>query len=148
MKRTPAWIADRKGLAMLAMLLATLALSGCVPPKKEKDLDSTLLKYEQMIRWSEWDAAATLISPEYLEENPLTNLDMERLRLFRVTNYTLRSAAPLGDGNEFAQVVEIRMFNKTQAREKVIIDQQLWRYDEETEVWLNHSGLPDVLQRY
>ena len=101
-----------------------------------------------MIRWSQWDAAATMISPEFLEENPITNLDMERLRLFRVTNYTLRSAAPLGDGNEFAQVVEIRMFNKTQAREKTIIDQQLWRFDEESEVWMNHSGLPDVLQRY
>ena len=148
MKRTPAWSADRKGFRLLVALLTVLALVGCVPPKKEKDLDSTLLKYEQMIRWSQWDAAATMISPEYLEENPITNLDMERLRLFRVTNYTLRSAAPLGDGNDFTQVVEIRMFNKTQAREKIIIDQQLWRFDEEAEVWMNHSGLPNVLQRY
>lgn len=132
----------------LLCLLATLLLAGCVPPKKQKDLDSTLLAYEQMVRWSQWDAAAGMLAPEYLEENPITNLDMERLRLFQVTNYTLRSAAPLGDGNEFSQVVEIRMFNKTQAREKSIIDRQLWKYDEEIEVWLLHSGLPDVLQRY
>lgn len=148
MKRTPSWTAKRQGFLLLILLLATLALAGCIPPKKQKDLDATLLKYEQMIRWSQWDAAATLISPEFLEENPISNLDMERLRLFRVTNYTLRSAAPIGDGNEFAQVVEISMFNKTQAREKTIIDQQVWRFDEETEVWMNHSGLPDVLQRY
>ncbi|MEM1410746.1 MAG: hypothetical protein AAGH19_00195 [Pseudomonadota bacterium] len=138
----------RHDFRVLALMLLAALIAGCVPPKKEKDLDSTLLKYEQMVRWSQWDAAATMIDPEYLEENPITNLDMERLRLFRVTNYTLRSAAPLGEGNDFTQVVEIRMFNKTQAREKVIVDQQLWRYNEESEVWLLHSGLPNVLQRY
>ena len=136
-------------LARLAVLVtAALVLAACIPSKKEKDLDSRLLQYEQMIRWSQWDGAATFLSPEYLEENPITNLDMERLRLFRVTNYTIRSASPLGDGSEFAQVVEIRMFNRNQATEKVVIDQQLWRWEEDSEVWMLHSGLPNVLQRY
>lgn len=134
--------------SILLLSLAAALLAGCIPPKKEKDLDNRLRQYEQMVRWSQWDAAITYISPEYLEENPVTNLDMERLRLFRVTNYTIRSAAPLGDGNEFAQVVEIRMFNRNQATERAIIDQQLWRWDEDSELWMLHSGLPDVLQRY
>jgi hypothetical protein len=139
----------KKAVRLTMLLLATLLLAACIPPKKQKDLDNRLLQYEQIIRWSQWDAAANFLAPEYLEENPLTNLDMERLRLFRVTNYTIRSAAPLGeDGNEFAQVVEIRMFNRNQATERAIIDQQLWRFDEESEVWLLHSGLPNVLQRY
>ncbi len=136
-------------LARLAVLVTTaLVLAACVPPKKQKDLDSRLLQYEQMVRWSQWDGAATFLSPEYLEENPITNLDMERLRLFRVTNYTIRSASPLGDGSEFTQVVEIRMFNRNQATEKVIIDQQLWRWEDDSEIWMLHSGLPNVLQRY
>lgn len=135
-------------IGFLAILSLTLLLAACVPSKKEKDLDSRLLQYEQMIRWSQWDGAAGFIAPEYLEENPISNLDMERLRLFRVTNYTIRSAAPLGDGSEFAQVVQISMFNRNQAVERQIIDQQLWRWDEDTEVWMLHSGLPDVLQRY
>lgn len=134
--------------SILLLSLAAALLAGCIPPKKEKDLDNRLRQYEQMVRWSQWDAAITYVSPEYLEENPVTNLDMERLRLFRVTNYTIRSAAPLGDGNEFAQVVEIRMFNRNQATERAIIDQQLWRWDEDSELWMLHSGLPDVLQRY
>lgn len=133
---------------ILTALTLALLLTACVPPKKQKTLDSRLLAYEQMIRWSEWDGAATFLSPTYLEENPITNLDIERLRLFHVTTYTIRSAAPLNDGNEFAQVVEIRMFNKHQATEKVINDQQLWRYDEESEIWWLESGLPNVLQRY
>lgn len=134
--------------SILLLVLAAALLAGCIPPKKEKDLDNRLRQYEQMVRWSQWDAAISYVSPEYLEENPITNLDMERLRLFRVTNYTIRSAAPLGDGNEFAQVVEIRMFNRNQATERAIIDQQLWRWDEDSELWMLHSGLPDVLQRY
>ena len=133
---------------ILTALTLALLLTACVPPKKQKTLDSRLLAYEQMIRWSEWDGAATFLSPTYLEENPITNLDIERLRLFHVTTYTIRSAAPINDGNEFAQVVEIRMFNKHQATEKVINDQQLWRYDEENEIWWLESGLPNVLQRY
>ncbi|MEE4174990.1 MAG: hypothetical protein V2I57_12125 [Xanthomonadales bacterium] len=139
-------ITRRPGIALL-FILATL-LVACVPSKKEKDLDSRLLQYEQMVRWSQWDAAAGFIAPGYLEENPISNLDMERLRLFRVTNYTIRSAAPIGDGNEFTQVVQISMFNRNQAVERQIIDQQLWRWDEESEIWMLHSGLPDVLQRY
>jgi len=64
-----------------AMFCAAV-LTACVPPKKQKDLDSRLLQYEQMVRWSQWDGAATFLSQDYLEENPVTNLDMERLRLF------------------------------------------------------------------
>ncbi len=138
----------RKFAPLLLLLALALLLGACVPPKKQKDLDSRLLQYEQMIRWSQWDGAASFLAPEYMEENPITNLDMERLRLFRVTNYTIRSATPLGDGDEFTQVVEIRMFNRNQATEKVIIDQQLWRYNQDAEVWMLHSGLPNVLQRY
>ncbi len=133
---------------ILTALMLALVLSACVPPQKQKSLDSRLLAYEQMIRWSEWDGAASFLSPTYLEENPVTTLDIDRLRLFHVTTYTIRSAVPLGEGNEFVQVVEIRMFNKHQATEKVIVDQQLWQYDEELEIWWLASGLPNVLQRY
>lgn len=133
---------------ILTALILAMLLSACVPPKKQKDLDSRLLAYEQMVRWSEWDSAATFLSPTYVEENPITNLDIERLRLFKVTGYTIRSAAPLGEGNEFVQAVEIRMFNRHSTTEKVVSDQQLWRWDEELEIWWLESGLPDVLQRY
>lgn len=138
----------RPVLSLLTALCLAMLLAACIPPKKQKDLDSRLLSYEQMVRWSQWDGAATFLAPEYLENNPITNLDMERLRLFRVTNYTTRSAMPLGEGNEYTQVVEIRMFNRNQATERVVVDQQLWRYDEDAEVWMLHSGLPNVLQRY
>lgn len=133
---------------LLSLTLAALLLAGCQTPKREKSLDETLRQYENMVRWSEWDGATSFIAPEYLEEHPITRLDLDRLRLFRVTSYTIRSATPIDGGDGFLQAVEIRMFNRNQAVERSVLDQQEWRYDTESERWLLHSGLPDVTKRY
>jgi len=127
------------GLAML--------LSGCPQTKEEKGLTESLQQYETIIRWAQWDAAADFIAPEYLQENPITRLDMDRLRLFKVTQYIVRSSAPVDAGKGLIQVVEIRMFNKNQARERSIVDEQYWKYNELTERWQLHSGLPDPTQK-
>ena len=82
-----------------------------------------------------------------LEERE-TRLEMDRLRLFKVTSYTLRSAGVYDEGMTAQQVVEIKMFNQTKGVERTIIDEQEWRYDEERKRWLLHSGLPDPTNRY
>lgn len=128
--------------------LTAAALAACAAQQKEKALDDTLEQYEAMVRWSQWDGAVNYIAPDYLETHPITRLDMERLRLFRVTSYTVRSSTPVDNGDGLVQAVELRMFNRNRAVEQVVIDQQEWRYDAGTERWLLHSGLPDVTQRY
>ena len=55
-------------------------------------------QYETIIRWSQWDAAADFISLDYQAEHPITRLEMDRLRLFRVTQYNLRSANVFDEG--------------------------------------------------
>ena len=133
-------------LRTIVMLgLATL-LTACPKTKEESDLSDTLIKYDTVIRWAQWDAAVDFVSPEYLEEHPVTRLDIDRLRLFRVTQYTVRSAVQVDDGKGLVQEVEIKMFNKNQARERTILDEQYWKYDEVRERWLLHSGLPDPTQ--
>lgn len=127
----------------LLMLLMAALLAGCPQTKEDKDLSETLLQYETFVRWAEWDGAVGFIAPEYLEENPITRLEMDRLRLFRVTQYQVRSSTPVEGGDGLLQVVEIRMFNKNQARERTIIDKQYWKYNLEKERWFLHSGLPD-----
>ncbi len=104
------------------LLLLSIGLASCVTPKKEKNLDETLQQYEVIIRWSQWDGAVDFLDLEYLAENPITRLDMDRFRLFRVTQYIVRSAAPVENGDAFLQVVEIRLFNRNRAVEKVVID--------------------------
>jgi len=132
---------------ILLLSLATL-LTGCPQTKEDKNLSETLKQYETIVRWAQWDAAIDFVSMEYQEENPITRLDLDRLRLFRVTQYAVRSSAPVDDGNGLIQVVEIRIFNKNQARERSIIDEQYWKYNEETERWKLHSGLPDPTQNH
>jgi hypothetical protein len=99
------------------------------------------------VRWSQLDAAADFVAPEYLVEHPITRLQMERLRLFRVTAYTVRSTGVFDEGLTARQVVEIKLFNARQAVERTIIDEQEWRYHEDVKRWLLHSGLPDPTQR-
>lgn len=133
-------------LRMLVILGLATMLTACPKTKEESDLSDTLLKYDTVVRWAQWDAAVDFVSPEYLEEHPVTRLDLDRLRLFRVTQYTVRSAVNVDEGKGLVQEVEIRMFNKNQARERTVLDEQYWKYDEERERWFLHSGLPDPTQ--
>jgi hypothetical protein len=134
------------GLCLLA-LVAALSLAACASTAHKKSLDETLRQYEIIVRWSQWDGAVDFLAPSYLADNPVTRLDMDRLRLFRVTQYTVRSAIPFDDGLGLQQVVEIRLFNRNRAVEQGLIDRQEWRYDVERERWFLHSGLPDVTKR-
>lgn len=133
-------------LRTIILLGLTALLTACPKTKEESDLSDTLLQYDTVIRWAQWDAAVDFIASEYLEDHPVTRLDLDRLRLFRVTQYTVRSAVPFDEGKGLIQVVEIKMFNKNQARERVVIDEQEWKYNDEIERWQLHSGLPDPTQ--
>jgi hypothetical protein len=131
-----------------ATCLCVLAITACTSNQVDESRSEAFKQYETIIRWSQWDAAADFIAPEYVEENPITRLDMDRLRLFRVTSYTIRSTGVYDEGMTARQVVEIRMFNKNKGVERSIIDNQEWRYNEERQRWLLHSGLPDPTKRY
>lgn len=130
-------------MLLMAVVLLTL-LTSCASNTQQKTLDATLIQYEAVIRWSQWDGAIDFIAPEYLEENPVTNLDLDRLRLFRVTQYTVRSVMPTEDGMTVRQTVQIRLFNRNRAVEQALLDHQEWRFNAERERWYLHSGLPDV----
>ncbi len=126
-------------LALVIMLIAS-----CATQSQTQSLNATLLNYEKVVRWSEWDGALDFLAPEYLEENPVSALELSRLRLFRITQYHVRSMNPSNDGLSLSQTVEIRLFNRNRAVEQVMTDQQEWHFDEERKRWYLHSGLPDV----
>ena len=139
---------EHRGWTSKLLLVLAVAVAACTSNPVEKSRGEAFKQYETIIRWSQWDAAADFIAPEYLEQNPITRLEMDRLRLFRVTAYTVRSTGIYDEGMTARQTVEIRMFNTRQAVERSIIDQQEWRYDEDAKRWLLHTGLPDPTQRY
>ena len=137
----------RRLLHLLTTSVLLFGLAGCLPPGQlEKTRSEAFRQYEIIVRWSQWDAAADFISPEYLAEHPISRLQMDRLRLFRVTQYTIRSVNVLEEGLAATQVVEIKLFNTNQGLERTIIDEQLWRWDESSQRWRLHSPLPDPTQ--
>ena len=127
----------------LSPLLVLFIVACATTSGMDQSRGETLKQYEAVIRWSEWDGAVNYLAPDYLEEHPITRLELDRLRLFRVTGYEVRSTQIYDEGITMTQVVEISLFHKSQAVEKSIVDEQIWRYDEESQVWLLHSGLPD-----
>jgi len=128
--------------------LTAMALIACTSNPAEKERGETFKQYETIIRWSQWDAAADFIAAEYQMEHPITRLELDRLRLFKVTAYTVRSTGIFDEGMTVKQVVEIKMFNPAQAVERTITDEQEWRYNTEIETWKLYSGLPDPTKRY
>jgi hypothetical protein len=132
----------------IMLSLAIIVAAACTPNQVNQERGETFKQYETIIRWSQWDAAADFVSAEYQEEHPITRLEMDRLRLFKVTAYTVRSTGVFDEGVTARQTVEIKMFNKTRGLERIIIDEQEWRYNEETKRWKLHSGLPDPTKRY
>jgi hypothetical protein len=146
MNRSVCWLS--KPFRYTLIILAALSIASCITNPVEKGRSEAFKQYETIIRWSQWDAALDFISPQYQEENPVSRLDMDRLRLFKVTQYEIRSTGVYDEGLTARQVVEIRMFNTTQAVEKTIIDEQEWRYNATTKRWQLHSGLPDPTKRY
>ena len=144
MKHTLKLIARTGILLSLAVIVAV----ACTPNQVNQERGEAFKQYETIVRWSQWDAAADFVSPEYQEEHPISRLELDRLRLFKVTAYTVRSTGIFDEGMSAKQSVEIKMYNKTQGVERTIVDDQEWRYNEEVKRWMLHSGLPDPTKRY
>ena len=132
----------------IMLSLAVIVAAACTPNQVKQERGEAFKQYETIVRWSQWDAAADFISVEYQEEHPITRLEMDRLRLFKVTAYTVRSTGVFDEGMTARQTVEIKMYNKTRGLERTIVDEQEWRYNEEIKRWMLHSGLPDPTKRY
>lgn len=129
------------------MLLALAAfVAACASRERSTQLDETLRHYSELVRWGEWAAAADYYDPEMRAEEPISALEMERLAQFRVSGYRDRALEITPDGRRARQSVEIRLYNVHNMAERVIVDHQTWRWDEEAERWWLTSGLPDVTQ--
>ncbi len=129
---------------LLLSLLSVLMLSGCGSGPPEREKQDRIMAWESAVRWSEHkDALLDFIHPEWLAEHPVSPLDIDRLEQFRVTEYRVRQVIANPNGLEIERRVQLRLYHVHTARERVIDHREIWRYDEESEVWLMHSGIPD-----
>ena len=129
---------------LLISLLALTTLAGCGSGPPERERQERIQAWESMVRWAEHkDGLLDFIHPEWLAENPISMLDVDRLQQFRVTEYRVRQVIASPDGMELDRRVQLRLYHIHTARERVIDHREIWRYDEDMEVWMLHSGIPD-----
>ncbi len=121
-----------------------LLLVGCPMSAKNKKQDETLNNFQTMLRFSEYGGLLNFIDSDYLKENPITSLEMNRLRQYKVSSYNVRSVVSDEDEQGFRQVVELKLFNLRTARERTVLYYQYWKWHDPPGVWRLHSGLPDL----
>jgi len=133
-----------KRIFQSAALLSLVFLAGCgAMSDRDRLRTETIQRYEATVRWNQFDALVDFMHPEWLEENPVSSLDIDRLHQFRVSQYSVRQVMSVPeDGVD--RLVQLRIYNKHTARERVVDYVEAWRWDEERERWMLHSGLPDV----
>lgn len=128
-------------MAAVALLAGACALA---ENKQNERRTETLDRFEAVVRWNQFHVMVDFMDPEWLEENPVTPLDVDRLNQFRVSQYSVRQILGREDGNGVDRLVQLRLYHIHSARERVVEYVESWRWDEERERWMLHSGLPDV----
>jgi len=130
----------------MVSLLGLLGACGTLD-EKDKKRTETMDRFEAIVRWNQFDSMVDFMDPDWLAENPVTSLEVERLHQFRVSQYTVRQVLSEPEGG-VDRLVQLRLYNKHTAREKVVEYVESWRWDDERSRWMLHSGLPDVTGRF
>ena len=125
------------------MLLCLLLAAACGTSSSARERQQAMDRWEVLVRWNQFDNLIDFIHPDYLAENPVTNLDIDRLNQFRVTEYRVRQVLVSPDSDEIERLARIRLYHVHSGRERVVDYREIWRLDDDLGVWLLHSGLPD-----
>lgn len=137
-----------KQILVIGMMGLVVLLSACdTLNDKDKQRTETMDRFEAVVRWNQFDSMVDFMHPDWLAENPVTSLEIERLHQFRVSQYTVRQVLSDPDGG-VDRLVQLRLYNKHTAREKVVEYVESWRWDDQRGRWMLHSGLPDVTGRF
>lgn len=127
---------------IIALLLVALLQACGGHMNKKRVLDNTLYQYSKVMRWADYDQAMTFISKDPEAKAIPTDLELERLKQFGVSSYVPNPIVPGPTENSIVQTVQLKLYNIHTKREKVVIDRQVWAYDEQKKIWLLTSGLP------
>ena len=129
-------------LKSIILLFSILAVS-CASVTEMKRMDKfeqAADTYELAIRWSDFDMASSFLKDQ---QDPEIASQIEHLKQFKVTSYTVKRFLPSADKSQVLIFARVQYFNKNGLIVKDITHRQLWEYDKEKENWFLTSGLPD-----
>jgi len=128
-------------LALLVLLAGGQEAGAVGKRQRAKKLEETQVLFASSVRWGDIEQAWQLVDPKVREQQPLSELQLERYRQVQVTGYREGPNAGLPDGR-VGRMVEIGVVNRHTQAERVVRWRELWRWDEEARRWWA-SGLPD-----
>ena len=129
------------------LVAALLVLSACAQLQTGgQPRDWALDEYGMAIRWNEFDQALQFIDPALRAQQPMTDLERERLKQIQVTGYEVKTRELGADGG-IVQTVEIRVVNRNTQIERSFIDRQAWQLGADGKSYWLASGLPDFSAR-
>jgi hypothetical protein len=130
-------------LKLIILGFSILAVScASVNEMKTKDkFEQAADSYELAIRWSDFDMASSFLKNQ---QDPGVASQIENLKQFKVTSYTVKRFIPSADKSQVLIFAEVQYFKKNGLIINNITHRQLWEYDKEKESWFLTSGLPDL----
>jgi hypothetical protein len=130
-------------LKLFVILFAILAVS-CTSVNEMKRMDKfeqITDAYELAIRWSDFDMASTFLKDQ---ENPDIATQIENLKQYKVTSYTVKRYLPSADRSQILIIADVQFFKTNGLIVKNISHRQIWKYDKDNKNWFLASGLPDL----
>ena len=132
----------RPAFALFALLACALLLPGCASTGKGEALQRAQYAWSAAIRWGDFEGAWNLVDPEYREQHPLTDLELERYGHIQVSHY--RELGSRGEGpDQVLREIDIGVVNRHTMAERGLRYRESWRWDEESRSWWITTGLPD-----
>ncbi|QJD31022.1 hypothetical protein [Methylococcus geothermalis] len=119
--------------------LAVALLAGCSHDIGLMRQDETLTGYESAIRWGLWEKAAG-----YQARRPRPEQRLDRLKGFKVTGYQVRYRRSEEPSALLFQTVEIRYLRPDELTERSMVEEEMWRYDNDKERWMLETDLPEL----
>jgi len=130
-------------LKSIILLFSILAVS-CASVTEMKTMDKfeqAADAYELAIRWSDFEMASSFLKDQ---QDPDIATQIEHLKQFKVTSYTVKRFLPSADKSQVLIFAQVQYFKKNGLIVNNIIHRQIWEYDKEKEDWFLTSGLPDL----
>ena len=128
----------------LYIVLLTLLVVGCASvtdmTKKDK-FEQITAAYELAIRWSDFDMASSFLKDQ---QDPELASQIEHLKQFKVTAYTVLRFIPSADKSQVLIIADVQYFKKDGLIIKNYGHRQVWQYDKDKDIYYLTSGLPEL----
>jgi len=127
-------------LIIIVFSLLAVSCASVTEMKTMEKFEQSADSYELAIRWSDFDMASSFLKDQH---DPEIASQIEHLKQFKVTSYTVKRFLPSADKSQVLIIADVQYFKKNGLIVNNITLRQLWEYDKQKESWFLTSGLPD-----